>query len=143
MKYATEGYSPHKALLPYLGDFAFYVVYAPNAFNYKQKSFIEEVITRPFLRQQLSSVLRHLIVSCKYPETGKKILCTDLLNPHAIPDLSLYFDYEEHKWRFSPEKAMINSNGIGSYILIQDDFFLLAIRLNKKTDQVELFIYRK
>lgn len=143
MKYATEGYSPYSILTPYLGDYAFYVVYAPNAFNYKQKSFIEDVINSRFLIQQLLNVLKHLIGPCKYPETGKKILCTDLLNPHAIPDLLLYFDYEDYKWHFSPEKDKKNSPNTGNYILIQDDSFLLAIRLNKNADQVELYIYRK
>ena len=143
MKYSAEGYSPYNALTPYLGDFAFYVVYAPNAFNYKQKSFIEDVVNHSFLRQQLLSILRYFIGECKYPECGKKILCFDLLNPHAIPDLSLYFDYEGTTWRFFNEKDAHTSPNLGNYILIQDDSFLLAIRQNKELNQVELYIYRK
>ena len=143
MKYASEGYTPFNNLKTHLGDYAYYVVYAPNAFNYYNRSFIEEAgMNHSFLRQQLVSVLKNLAGPCKYPEKGKKILCTDVLNPHAIPNLSLYFDCEEHRWRFSSESDNCLRNS-GNYILLQNDIFLFAIRLDKEKDQVELFIYRK
>ena len=138
MSTKQKGYSPSNALLPLLGDYAKLLVYAPNSFNYTG-SFIEAAMKQPFLRHQLTAVIKSFIKFSNSTQNIKEILCRDIINPHAIPHLNLYLDYENQKWSFLPNEA----TNEGNYILIQDSLFLLAIRLNQKSNRIEVYIYKK
>jgi len=66
-----------------LGDRKGYMVYSKGGFN-AAGAYIFPMLMNDELGLEIAIVLRELIPECKYAETGKMILITDVINPEQI-----------------------------------------------------------
>ena len=144
-KYENEGYCPRNQIWHYqlenevpsnwehileiLGDRIEYMVYSEAGCSYYGWSYIVECLAISTLGEELAKELEKRIPMCRYPEEGKKILCTDLINPFKIPGLQ-YAD-RRGKRGFASNEAFI----------IQDDKFLVGITEENEAVHLYFFFY--
>lgn len=96
-----------------LGDRTLYMVYSKN--GCAKEMYAVELFTGTELGYELSIVLKEKIEECVYPNIGKKILITDVINEKQIPE-----DAKQY----------------------QDEKFIVGIRETSE-DIVQMFIYKK
>lgn len=67
-----------------LGNLPMYMVYRNNAFNEKGCYITEVLLTTEFIGLKLAEALKHLVISCDYPETEIIVWITDCINPRQV-----------------------------------------------------------
>lgn len=151
--YESRGYCPSNEFLHYgshnpdkvstrwevtrsmLGDRIGYMVYAPNASCY-QGCYIVDALKgndeESFLGIEVAAVLKTRIPVCIYAESGRPIVCTDVINPHQIP--AAIID-NSGKW------CLCASEDACQTLLLEDNRYLIAVQDDEK--EVHLYLFKK
>ena len=96
-----------------LGDRISFMVYSPNGFSVKP--LVNEMFMQTEnLGLQVAISLSEMIPSCSYPDVGKKILITDVINKCLIPARAKRFEEELYTLGID-EKA----DSVGVYIYLE------------------------
>ncbi len=76
-----------------LGDRKGYMVYTEAGDNYNGWCHVVDCLVgaKSTIGVEIASLLRTMIPHCEYAKTGRKILVTDVINPHQIP--CIYREY--------------------------------------------------
>ena len=147
--YEREGYCPNNAFLHYgmngkagemwektesiLGDRTGYMVYSEAGCNYHECYVVDALEgAEGTLGIEVATALKKLIPVCEYAKIGKKILCTDLINPYQIP---AKIGEADGKW------VLCMSEDPTKTLLFQDERYLIAIQ--DEGEAVHLYIFRK
>lgn len=106
--YENEGFCPNNSFLHYqmekkedvpviwertreiLGDRTGYMVYTEAGCSYYGWCYVVDCLvgSTSTLGVEVACKLETMIPNCKYAETGRKILVTDVINPFQIPGLN-------------------------------------------------------
>ena len=143
--FEKEGYCPSSAFLHYgetyevsplwkkteeiLGDRIDYMVYTKGGQSYKG-GFIVDALKggNDTLGIEVATALKIFIPYCKYAETGKKILCTDVINPAIIP---VKIVEKDGKW--TSFEAFV----------FEDSRYLVVIQDFDEDEEVRVYIFKK
>lgn len=146
--FENDGYCPSSAFLHYgetykvsplwgkteeiLGDRIDYMVYTKGGYSYKG-GFIVDALKGgdETLGIEVATALKIFIPSCEYGDTGKKILCTDVINPAIIPAAIVEKD---GKW-ICLDGAVITT------FVFEDSRYLIAIQ--NLEEEVRVYIFKK
>lgn len=144
--FEKEGYCPSSAFLHYgetyrtsshwerteeiLGDRIDYMVYTEGGNSYKGGFIVDALKGNDgTLGIEVATALKIFIPTCEYSKTGKKILCTDVINPSAIPGVI----FKEEKW--------ICLNPDTTTFLSEDSRYLISIQNHEEL--VRVYIFKK
>lgn len=147
--YENRGFCPHNSFLHYnmngnevnplwettgkiLGDRPGYMVYDKAMNAYKGECYIVDAMMggTGTLGLEIACALRSMIPVCKYSETGRPIVCADLLNPYQIPAA---IGQLEDEWK------LCEGEDPAKTVLVQDDRYLVAIQDDGNEVKVYLF----
>ena len=147
--YENRGYCPNNEFLHYqmnqgnkvsdswektkeiLGDRIGYMVYSENGYATKSSYIVDALAgATGTLGLDVANALKFLIPECKYAETGRPIICTDLINPYQIPANIVEND---GKWNLCGESSGTE--------LFEDKRYLIAIQDDGQ--EVHIYLYKK
>lgn len=113
-----------------LGDRIGYMVYDKESCTHDGWCYAVDCLagSTSYLGFYVVSKLKEMIPECKYGETGRKILVTDVLDPYKIPGLC--FIEDNRSYAFSDELC-----------LREDDCYMVGIQ--DEGEAVHLYFYRK
>lgn len=112
-----------------LGDRMGYMVYTKNGCNYYGWCHVVDCLvgSTTTLGVEVACKLKALIPNCKYSETGRKILVTDVINPYQIPDI-----------RCTGSNNFVGSDKVE---VLEDDRYVVGI--TDEGEQVHLYFFKK
>lgn len=113
-----------------LGDRTGYMVYDKESCKHDGWCYAVDCLVgcTSYLGFYIAKKLKEMIPVCKYGETGRKILLTDVLDPYKIPGLC--FTESDHRYAFSQDLSVR-----------EDDRYVVGIR--DEGEAVQLYFYRK
>lgn len=145
--FENEGFCPNNSFLHYvmekqeelpeiwertnelLGDRKGYMVYTEAGCVWHGYCYVVDCLVgaTSTIGIEVATHLKTLIPNCKYAETGRKILVTDVINPYQIPGLCM------------KGETFVSSDG--KVVILEDDRYVVGITDEGKA--VHLYFFKK
>lgn len=116
-----------------LGDRTDYMVYTEAGCAYKGWCYIVDCLVgaKTTIGVEIACLLKTMIPQCKYAETGRKILVTDVINPYQIP-------YINRGYINSVEKFMSSNDNMH---IFEDERYVCGVI--DEGESVHMYFFKK